>query len=79
MAYKILQEMIEKGIAPDLPVYTTLINSFRMGRKLEKCWELNKMLLKSRVELDETYVGVMLKVHAAVTISSYRRTMQKWP
>lgn len=34
MAYKILQEMIEKGIAPDLPVYTTLINSFRLGRKL---------------------------------------------
>lgn len=38
MAYKILQEMIEKGISPDLPVYTTLINSFRLGRKLEKCW-----------------------------------------
>lgn len=34
MAYKILQEMIEKGINPDLPVYTTLINSFRLGRKL---------------------------------------------
>jgi pentatricopeptide repeat protein len=34
MAYKILQEMIERGIAPDLPVYTTLINSFRLGRKL---------------------------------------------
>jgi pentatricopeptide repeat protein len=79
MAYKILQEMIEKGIAPDLPVYTTLINSFRMGRKLEKCWELNKMLLKSKVELDETYVGVMLKVHAAVIAKSYRHTTQKWP
>jgi len=25
--------------------------------------------LKSKVELDETYVGVMLKVHAAVIIS----------
>lgn len=34
MTYKILQEMIEKGINPDLPVYTTLINSFRLGRKL---------------------------------------------
>ena len=29
---------IEKGIEPDLPVYTTLINSFRLGRKLAKCW-----------------------------------------
>ena len=38
MAYKILQEMIERGIQPDLPVYTTLINAFRQGRKLEKCW-----------------------------------------
>ena len=34
MTYKILQEMIEKGIEPDLPVYTSLINSFRLGRKL---------------------------------------------
>lgn len=34
MTLKILQEMIEKGINPDLPVYTTLINSFRLGRKL---------------------------------------------
>lgn len=71
--------MIEKGIVPDLPVYTTLINSFRMGRKLEKCWELNKMVLKSKVDLDETYVGVMLKVHAAVIIKRRRLTMQKWP
>ncbi len=34
MAYKIVQEMIEKGIEPDLPVYTTLINAFRIGRKI---------------------------------------------
>lgn len=34
MAYKILQEMVEKGIQPDLPVYTSLINAFRLSRKL---------------------------------------------
>lgn len=34
MGYKILQEMIEKGIEPDLPVYTSLINSYRHCRKL---------------------------------------------
>lgn len=69
MAYKIFQEMIEKGIEPNLPIYTTLINAFRMGRKLEKCWELNKQIMsKKNVEVDETYVGVMLKVHAAVFI-----------
>jgi pentatricopeptide repeat protein len=34
MAYKILQEMIEKNIQPDLVVYTTLVNAMRIGRKL---------------------------------------------
>ena len=34
MAEKILQEMVEKGLEPNLPVYTTLINAFRVGRKL---------------------------------------------
>lgn len=67
MAYKILQEMTEKGIHPDLPVYTSLINGFRLARKLEKCWQLNRLVLKSKVQLDEAYVGVMLKVFAAVS------------
>lgn len=52
MAYKIVQEMTEKGIQPDLPVYTTLINAFRIGRKLEKCWEINRQLVKNKVEFD---------------------------
>ena len=34
MALKIFDEMIEKGLEPDLPTYTTLINCFRIGRKL---------------------------------------------
>lgn len=38
MALKILDEMIEKGLEPDLPVYSTLINCLRKGRKLKKCW-----------------------------------------
>lgn len=46
MAFNILQEMKEKHIQPDLPTYTTLINCFRIGRSLEKCWEINKMLIK---------------------------------
>ena len=66
MAYKILQEMVEKNIQPDLVVYTSLVNALRIGRKLEKCWELNKLILNSKVPLDENYVGVMLKVYAAV-------------
>ncbi len=52
MALKILQEMEEKGIVPDLPVYTTVINSLRIGRKLQKCWEINKMLVAKKVEFD---------------------------
>lgn len=34
MALKLLDEMIEKGLEPDLPTYTTLVNCFRKGRKL---------------------------------------------
>jgi pentatricopeptide repeat protein len=49
MALKILDEMVEKGIEPDLPVYTTLINSFRVGRKLEKCWEVDKKMRNSKI------------------------------
>jgi pentatricopeptide repeat protein len=44
MTLKILNEMIEKGLNPDLATYTTLINSFRKGRKLEKCWEVHKKM-----------------------------------
>lgn len=69
MAFKILQEMEECDITPDLPVYTTLINCFRQGRCLDKCWEVNRRLIRKKVPLDETYVGVMLKVHAAVSSS----------
>ncbi len=78
MAYKILQEMVEKGIKADLPSYTTLINCFRIDRQLQKCWELNKQVVKTGIPLDETYIGVMLKVHAAVRHCLYRLTMQKW-
>jgi hypothetical protein len=48
-----------------------------VGRKLEKCWELNKLVIKSKVQLDEAYVGVMLKVHAAVSMIRVRPTMQR--
>jgi pentatricopeptide repeat protein len=34
MALKLLDEMVEKGLEPDLPTYTPLINSLRKGRNL---------------------------------------------
>lgn len=37
MVEKILQEMIELGIEPDLAVYSSLINGYRIGRNLHKC------------------------------------------
>ena len=49
MALKILDEMKEKGLEPDLPVYTTLVNCFRQGRKLQKCWEVNKKMRESGI------------------------------
>lgn len=42
MGLKIVDEMKEKGIEPDLSTYTTLINCFRIGRNLQKCWEVNR-------------------------------------
>lgn len=35
------------------------------------------MLVAKKVELDETYVGVMLKVHAAVLPHRFRHMTQK--
>lgn len=66
MAGAILRQMTEKSIIPDLPVYTSVINCYRNDRNLPKCWELHKQVVKSGKQLDETYVGVMLKVYAAV-------------
>lgn len=52
MALKILDEMKEIGLEPDLPVYTTLVNCLRQGRKLEQCWEVNKKMVQSGIEPD---------------------------
>ncbi len=38
MAGAILREMTEKSIIADLPVYTSVINSYRVDRNLPKCW-----------------------------------------
>lgn len=65
-ALKLLDEMKELGMEPDLPTFTTLANCFRKGRRLDKCWEIHKRMKESNVEPDETYTGVMLKVFAAV-------------
>ena len=35
-------------------------------------------MVKNKVELDETYVGVMLKVHAAVLLLRHRLMTPKW-
>ncbi len=47
MAGAILREMAEKSIIADLPVYTSVINSYRVDRNLSKCWELHKQVVKS--------------------------------
>ena len=36
------------------------------------------MIVKNKMDVDETYTGVMLKVHAAVSFIRYRPTMPKW-
>lgn len=49
MASKILDEMIEHKLQPDLPTFTTLVNCFRKGRKLEKCWEIDRKMKATKV------------------------------
>jgi pentatricopeptide repeat protein len=49
MALKLLDEMVDCGLKPDLPTYTTLINSLRKGRNLQKCWELHKKVQLSKI------------------------------
>ena len=71
MALNIVSEMEEKGIKPDLVTYTTVINCFRRGRKLAKCWEIHRNLTRNKEEFDEAYIGVMMKVYAAVFCLSY--------
>lgn len=79
MALKIFDEMIEKGLEPDLPVYSTLVNCLRKGRKLKKCWEIHKKMIKAKIEPDETYTGIMIKVYAAVkNIIILRLMTLKW-
>ena len=71
MGLAILREMIEREIKPDLPVYTTLVNSFRRDRNLQKCWDLHRQVVRAGMSMDETYLAVMIKVYAAVTYVAY--------
>jgi pentatricopeptide repeat protein len=71
MGLAILREMIEREIKPDLPVYTTLVNSFRRDRNLQQCWDLHRQVVRGGMSMDETYVAVMIKVYAAVNYFAY--------
>ena len=77
MALKIVEEMQERGLVPNIVVYTTLINSLRVARRLEKCWEVHRVVVAKKIELDESYTSVMLKVHAAVPGGRARLTTRR--
>ena len=65
-AQSIVMEMQQNGMAPDLPILTTLMNAHRKALKLEKCWELHKYIENQGMVLDKTYVSVLMHVYASV-------------
>jgi pentatricopeptide repeat protein len=39
-AEKVLREMKENGVIPDVVTYTTLIDAYKRCNNLDKCWEI---------------------------------------
>lgn len=65
-AFKIFQQIKEKGINPDVASYTTVINSFYKARNLNKCWELFNELRMGGPVPDEHVFGLMIEICAHV-------------
>lgn len=67
MALKILREMKEEGLQPDIVCYTTVINAFKNAKDLKKCWELFDLALVEEALLpDENLLGLMIEICAGV-------------
>lgn len=65
MALKILREMKEEGLQPDIVCYTTVINAFKNAKDLKKCWELFDLALVEEALLpDENLLGLMIEICA---------------
>lgn len=66
-AEQLFREMELNDIVPDLPAFTTLINSNHKSRNLERCWELHKIVQQRGLVMDQPYIGMMMTVYSSVT------------
>lgn len=77
MAQRILNEMTEQKLVPDIATMTTLMNAHLKSRNVAKCWELHKYVTKHGIPLDEVYVSVLMQVYAAVGVGLLRHMTQR--
>ncbi|CAD8175963.1 unnamed protein product [Paramecium pentaurelia] len=64
-ALRIFNDLKRDGFEPDLPIYTTLINSFYRVKQWKKCWDLfDEARLESHLKPDENLIGLMIEICA---------------
>ncbi|CAD8082355.1 unnamed protein product [Paramecium sonneborni] len=64
-AMTIFNDLKRDGFEPDIPIYTTLINSFYRVKQWKKCWDLfDEARLESRLKPDENLIGLMIEICA---------------
>lgn len=52
----IIREMKEKGLEPDIPIYTTLIHSYDMVGNIDKCWEIFNNIRNLNSDINEKLI-----------------------
>jgi len=69
---RIFNDLKRDGFEPDLPIYTTLINSFYRVKQWKKCWDLfDEARLESHLKPDENLIGLMIEICADVNSFQY--------
>lgn len=62
-AEKVLREMKENGVIPDVVTYTTLIDAYKRNNDLDKCWEIFRECRTSKEnQADEMLLSYMVRL-----------------
>ena len=66
-AENVLREMIDKGIQPDIVIYTTLIDSYKRVGNIDRCWEIfeEARTTVQGVDADEMLLSYMVRLAGA--------------
>ena len=66
-AEKVIDEMKEAGLEPDVVTYTTLIDAYRRAKNIDKCWEVFspcRHFLQTG-DADEMLISLMVRIAAS--------------